>query len=146
MSTRNPEFSEYQQAANQTACKFGAQTTSALYATVGLAGEVGEVAELIKRETRTGVLVRREALSEELGDVLWYISRIASIYGINMADVARNNIAKIRQRYPAGYEVKADLARQGVTFPELEESYASDKAEENPDQEELMYSAPGTGE
>lgn len=128
MSMRNPEFDEYQRAADSTAKQFSEATTSALYAVVGLAGEVGEVAEHIKKAARAERIesVNKDALTEEIGDVLWYLSRIATIHGIKLSDVARGNIAKVRARYPRGYDVNLDLARQGVSFPELEDAVDAD--------------------
>jgi NTP pyrophosphatase (non-canonical NTP hydrolase) len=42
-------------------------------------------------------------VSDELGDVLWYLSDIASAYGLNLCDVALGNIRKLEARYPDGF-------------------------------------------
>lgn len=69
---------------------------------LGLVGEVGEVVEHIKKARRAGgrhrILVI-EDFTKELGDVLWYLTRLASEYDINMVDVATTNIEKLRERH-----------------------------------------------
>lgn len=64
----------------------------------GLAGEVGEVIEPIKKELRGDGPLDKNALTLELGDVLHYLSRIAARYGILMSDVMRANVEKIEAR------------------------------------------------
>lgn len=64
----------------------------------GLAGEVGEVIEPIKKEVRGDGPLDREKLKLEIGDVLHYLCRIARRYDISMTDVMTANIAKIEAR------------------------------------------------
>jgi len=65
---------------------------------LGLAGETGEVIEHIKKEIRGDGPLDQEKLKLELGDVLHYLVRIASHYGISVGDVMRANIEKIEAR------------------------------------------------
>lgn len=71
---------------------------------LGLAGETGEVMEKIKKMIRdkNGVFSPTPEdiaeLKKELGDVLWYLSALAFYNGIDLDDVARANLDKLRSR------------------------------------------------
>lgn len=64
----------------------------------------GRVADMVKKATAHGVPLDREKLKKELGDVLWYITAVASDNQLTLEDVAQANIAKLRARYPNGFE------------------------------------------
>jgi NTP pyrophosphatase (non-canonical NTP hydrolase) len=66
-------------------------------AAMGLAGETGEVMELLKKHLRDGKHPG-EALLLELGDVLHYLTVIATAYGWTLSDVAMANVAKLVER------------------------------------------------
>lgn len=78
---------------------------------LGIAGEAGEVAEVIKKEVGHGAQRDKEKIAKELGDVLWYLSVIAARYSLTLEDVACANIAKLRKRYPNGFS-HADSANR----------------------------------
>jgi NTP pyrophosphatase (non-canonical NTP hydrolase) len=42
-------------------------------------------------------------LTEELGDVMWHLSNIATRYQISMTDVMQQCMIKFRQKYPERY-------------------------------------------
>lgn len=71
-----------------------------LFPVVGLTGEIGEIAEPIKKHLFHGKTLDREALLQEVGDVLWYLEALASDLGSSLGEVARENIAKLRLRHP----------------------------------------------
>lgn len=95
------EFSEYQKAALKTAV-YPDKGNNIVYPVLGLAGESGEVAEKVKKIIRNndGIIDtdRKELLKKELGDVLWYIAAICYETGLDMDEVAQNNIRKLRDR------------------------------------------------
>lgn len=66
-------------------------------------GEAGEFAEKIKKKYRTVPLVPdpRE-LAKELGDVLWYVARLANLYGYSMTQVMAMNVEKLESRRKRG--------------------------------------------
>ncbi len=76
------------------------------YPALGLAGEAGEVAEHAKKAIRddAGVVSeeRREAMAKELGDVLWYVSQLASELGLELDEIARANLEKLLSRQRRG--------------------------------------------
>ena len=77
-----------------------------IYAGLGLAGESGEVVEIIKKWAGQDASLDREHLEEELGDVLWYAAKICDCIGMMMADVMRDNVDKLLKRYPEGFDVE----------------------------------------
>ena len=73
------------------------------YPTLGLAGEAGEVANIVKKIQRDhgGVINDeiRTKLKDELGDVLWYISVCADELGISLDEIAAFNVNKLAKRH-----------------------------------------------
>lgn len=77
-----------------------------VYPTLGLANEAGEVAGKIKKIFRDkgGVIgeTEREALKQELGDVLWYFTQICTELDLTLEEVAAANIEKLSSRQKRG--------------------------------------------
>lgn len=94
------DFKEYQDLAKTTAIY--PSNYKLVYPALGLAGEAGEVAEKVKKLIRdTNGMVTdtfRESIKKELGDVLWYISAIASDLNMDLQDIAITNYNKLKSR------------------------------------------------
>lgn len=73
----------------------------AWYNTTGMLGEAGEFAEKVKKNARDGKWDAGEA-AKELGDVLWYLSQIASDIGYTLEEIAQINLAKLASRRARG--------------------------------------------
>ena len=101
---------EYQERARGTAF----YPLHMLYVSIALAGEVGELANQVKKLTRDDlpdhdwrdVLPRQqiptdryERIVDELGDVLWYVAAMASELGVSLTEVARRNLSKLAERH-----------------------------------------------
>jgi len=71
---------------------------------LGLAGESGEVIDLIKKHLFHGKPLDREKAIEELGDVLFYVQCLAEALDVEIAKVAQVNDQKRRRRYPGGFK------------------------------------------
>lgn len=67
-------------------------------AATGLAGECGEVMELLKKGERDHTGIDKDKLTSELGDVLYYVTILACRYGIKMESVIDVNVDKIEGR------------------------------------------------
>jgi NTP pyrophosphatase (non-canonical NTP hydrolase) len=79
---------------------------------LGIAGEAGEVADIIKKEYGHGHPRNVDKMRKELGDVLWYVTAIAHKYGLTLDDVMRGNIDKLTKRFPEGkFTTEASAAR-----------------------------------
>ena len=94
-------LSDYQERSRATAV-YPDAGRNLLYPTLGLCGEAGEVAEKIKKMVRDegGVLSedRRQALSKEMGDVLWYLAQLATEADLDLDAIAEANLAKLLSR------------------------------------------------
>jgi NTP pyrophosphatase (non-canonical NTP hydrolase) len=105
-------FQEYQDKSKVTAVfpSFEAavyqKNHNLIYTTLGLAGESGEVVEKVKKVFRDGngevSESRRQEIIKELGDVLWYVSQIATELGVSLEEVVSQNIEKIYSRKDRG--------------------------------------------
>ena len=95
-------FEEYQKISRKTAI-YPDKDNNFIYPTLGLAGESGEVAEKIKKILRDnkGVVddFKKQELSKELGDVLWYVSQLATELGLSLDEIASLNIEKLYSRF-----------------------------------------------
>ena len=78
----------------------------------GLNGETGEVTELIKKSLFHGHKLKMEKLIEELGDVMWYLTNLASIFEIPMSEILYENIKKLEERYPEGFSEEKSKNRK----------------------------------
>src|SRR5512134_2674932 len=98
-------FTDYQTKSRATA-KYPVIGHGVIYPTLGLVNEAGEVAGKIKKVFRDkdGEISAetREALKAELGDVLWYISQVATELDLSLDDIAEHNIAKLYDRLERG--------------------------------------------
>lgn len=72
------------------------------YAALGLTGEAGEVADVIKKLYRddNGSLTpeRKQTLMKEIGDVLWYTATLATELGLDLETIAQANVGKLASR------------------------------------------------
>lgn len=95
-------FNEYQWSAQTTALYKGQGEFMGLtYATLGLSGESGEVADEVKKAWRNDGDVtdeRKARIAEELGDVLWYVAAVCNELDLTMDDIASANLIKLHDR------------------------------------------------
>ncbi|MFM8441426.1 MAG: nucleoside triphosphate pyrophosphohydrolase family protein [Acidobacteriota bacterium] len=96
------QFEDYQSKARVTAL-YPRRLSNLEYPTLGLAGEAGEVANVVKKIQRDlGGEINdefRTKLKDELGDVLWYISACADELGITLTEIAEYNVEKLAKRH-----------------------------------------------
>lgn len=107
---------EHDPASNDIPTTIPAATIMRLWNAIGLAGEVGEVVQLIYSEA---LMVEDEGkvadkLEDELGDLLWYIAGLATQHGLKLSDIMNRNIQKLRRRYPDGFTSADSMARRDV--------------------------------
>ena len=105
------ELNDYQKKALETADYD--KKHKIIYPALGLGNEAGEVLGKVKKWLRgddgEGILSeeRKQALKEELGDVLWYIAVLARDLDLYLEDIAQVNVEKLRSRKERG-TIKGD--------------------------------------
>ena len=67
------------------------------YLMIGLMNEAGEVGGAFKKEIRDHV-DNTELILDEMGDVLWYLTRLCDVYDIKISELMTNNIDKLFNR------------------------------------------------
>ncbi|MGX5594637.1 nucleoside triphosphate pyrophosphohydrolase family protein [Bacillus cereus] len=90
-------------------------------AALGLTGEAGEVADLIKKGIYHGRgwrncgggerSISEEDVKDELSDVLFYVSAMAQEFGFTLEDVAKHNRKKLEKRFPEGFSTEASAQK-----------------------------------
>lgn len=99
-------FRNYSEIANSTEVHSSSPLLDDIYPLLKLPGEVGEICEKIGKVMRDqgGVYTDedKEAISKEVGDVLWYLNRISRIFGTTLEDIALENLRKIQKRRETG--------------------------------------------
>ena len=95
------DFQAYQRQSRATA-RYPDAGANPIYPTLGLCGEAGEVADKVKKVIRDQEgrfsAASRDALSLELGDVLWYVAQLATELGLDLETIARANLEKLASR------------------------------------------------
>ena len=106
------DIKEYQEKAERTVDGTLAAKDNLCNLVFGVNGECGEVTELIKKNLYHGHKLDLQKLTEELGDVMWYLTNIASLYSISMSYILEENIKKLEERYPEGFSKEKSINRK----------------------------------
>lgn len=65
---------------------------------LGLAGEAGEIVDLLKKHVLYGKELDRQKLLLEMGDLLNYFSKLAYEVGFSLEEIRRANVEKLEAR------------------------------------------------
>lgn len=90
----NTEYREFVQEFNQA----GFQATC-----LGLAGETGELLELIKKREYHGKNISKDRIKDESGDLLFYLTGLLIEEDLSIEEIMDFNTDKLRARYPKGF-------------------------------------------
>ena len=77
------------------------------YLALGLTSEAGEVAGKVKKlirdgEDKEGFELKKIAIAQEIGDVLWYCAMMAREVGVPLNTIMRENLEKLHSRKERG--------------------------------------------
>lgn len=78
----------------------------------GIFGEGGEVADIIKKYLFQGHSFDKEHLTEEIGDLMFYIVNLANVLNLDMELILEANVDKLKKRFPDGFSTKASIDRE----------------------------------
>lgn len=99
------DFDFYQDAASGTdqfAGRNSNKEDGLMIPLLGLAGETGTLLAEFKKKIRDKESYQgfHERAEEELGDILWYLSNIASRLELSLSEIASKNLHKTNERWP----------------------------------------------
>lgn len=80
-------------------------TLPLLHAAMGLVTESAEIMDAMRKAAMTGELPDTINLAEEAGDILFYLQMLAARLNVSLEEIASLNMAKLRRRYPEGFDV-----------------------------------------
>jgi len=112
MTDEKLSLDRYQKLAKRSAGAGGDGERRLMVAALGLAGEAGEFANLVKKMTAHGHPYDPASLKDELGDVLWYLAEAATASGLNLEEIGQDNVDKLRKRYPEGFSQENSIHRK----------------------------------
>jgi len=106
------DLKDYQELCKKTAKGFDDRDKEISNWGLGLAGEAGDLAGCIKK-TVYHDNDQTSGIRENLGDVMWYIAMICNFFNWDLEEVLKENIEKLKNRYPKGFTEK-DAGRCGT--------------------------------
>ena len=84
----------------------GASLPDLFNACLGLAGETGELLDMVKKYVFHDKPLDEEHLKKELGDCMWYVAMFCHAMNWNLDEIMRMNVDKLKARYPEGFDTE----------------------------------------
>ena len=105
-------INEYQKLAMTTLNPNLSQKDVLINGVMGLCGESGEAIDIVKKHLHQGHELDREKLIKELGDIAWYLAEACQALDTDLDTVFEGNIAKLKARYPQGFDTERSVNRE----------------------------------
>lgn len=105
------EIREFQRTSTRTLNKGLSKEQQISNMIFGANGELGEVTDILKKHLYQGHEINKQHLAEEIGDTLFYIVNLCSIYNIDIEDVLQMNVDKLKKRYKNGFSIESSVNR-----------------------------------
>ena len=102
---------EYQQLAMATLNPALDKKDVLINGVMGLCGESGEAIDIVKKWMAHGHELDKEHLAGELGDIAWYLVEAATALDMDLEDILKANIEKLKKRYPEGFSCEHSRIR-----------------------------------
>lgn len=106
------EIKEFQKVSTRTMnenLKYREQIANMVF---GLNGETGEVTDVLKKNLYHGHILDIKHLEEEIGDVMFYIVNLATLFGLDMETILQKNVDKLSKRYKEKFTVEESINRE----------------------------------
>ena len=105
-------INEYQKLAMRTSNQELSNAMHLVNGALGLCGESGEVADIVKKFWMQGHNLDQGHIAKELGDICWYIAETATAIGYDLETIMQMNIDKLMKRYPEGFSAERSQHRE----------------------------------
>ena len=104
-------INEYQTLAMTTLNRELSKKEVLINSVMGLCGESGEAIDIVKKWMAHGHELDKDHLAKELGDIAWYLAEAATALDMDLEDILRMNIEKLKKRYPEGFSCERSQTR-----------------------------------
>lgn len=98
------KYPEYQKESQRTFAyrrdPLSTKSTDILHCAIGASTETGELLDAFKKHIFYGKPLDLVNLGEEIADIMWYLSNLCRLTGLDMETLLQNNINKLKVRYP----------------------------------------------
>ena len=102
---------EYQLNSKRTLAELSSPLLDELHMVLGMQTEAAEIADVYKKHIAYGKPLDYVNVSEEIGDIMWYIANLCNMKGWNLEDILITNINKLKARYPHSFDENKALFR-----------------------------------
>ena len=109
-TARHDSINQYQRDAYRTVNRNLNPHEMEAHALHGMASEIGELHGLYQKVYQ-GHEFDEEHARKEVGDLLWFVAEWCTAHDVEMSDIMRMNIEKLKARYPEGFEESKSLKR-----------------------------------
>lgn len=83
-----------------------------MHAAIGISGEAGELLDAVKKTWVYGKPLDLANVKEEIGDILFYVTAMMNLLGLDENEIVYENVQKLEARYPGlTYSNEAAIAR-----------------------------------
>lgn len=117
------DLKQYAEKAGRTSAILADQLTSNVHMILGLTTEVGELADVFKKNIAYGKEIDWVNCQEEVGDLMWYLINFCTINNFDLERILDQNIAKLEARYPEKFTEELahnrDLEKERKILEEL---------------------------
>ncbi|MEO1373806.1 MAG: nucleoside triphosphate pyrophosphohydrolase family protein [Cyanobacteria bacterium J06635_10] len=112
------DFRNYQQKALKTDQVPSGTQNDKIVPLLGLAGEAASLLTEYKKHLRDGDAHKlfKDAIAEELGDLLWYIANVASKFELDLQEIAKFNLNKCYERWGPKGSAQTGVLTTGYFF------------------------------
>lgn len=94
------DFKTYMEEAARTSAELETPLLDNIHYTLGMFTEIAELADVFKKNLAYGKAIDWVNVSEEAGDLFWYLANFLRVNGFDPERIMEQNIAKLRARYP----------------------------------------------
>jgi NTP pyrophosphatase (non-canonical NTP hydrolase) len=106
------KMNQYQDLTSRTAPHFDDILEGLVWGAMGISSEAGEVVGVIDKSVYKKHPWNHKDLAYELGDVLYFIARLANDIGYSLDEIAVMNQQKLYKRYPNGFNSEDSINRK----------------------------------
>lgn len=105
------EIKEYCELSKRTLANLKYKEKDNLHMVLGMLTEIGELADIIKKNLAYKKDIDWINAQEEIGDICWYVANFCNINGFDLTQILQANIDKLRSRYPEKFTEEKALNR-----------------------------------